>query len=105
MAKAIDLILEKEFQCEADTDEIKTTWLLRSLTGSEWLKCTANGFVDIDLILEYGICGWRDFPDANGNEVPYSRINIGRIDPVYLQEIYIELQRMASMGEEERKNS
>jgi len=105
MAKAIELLIGKEHQSDVDTDELKTTWILRTLTGIEFMRCTAHGFVDHEMIIELGLTGWKDFPDAEGNEIEFSSKNIGRIPPLILQDISFEIQTMSQLGEEERKNS
>jgi len=105
MAKAIELLIGKEYQADADTDELKTTWILRTLTGIEFMRCTAHGYVDHEMIIGLGLTGWQDFPDSEGKEINYSVENIGRIPPLILQEISFEIQTMSQLGESERKNS
>ena len=104
MAKAIELVVGKEFIAEHDTDDEKTTWSLRTLTGIEFMRCTAHGFVDHEMIISLGLIGWKDFPDEAGNEIEYSSANIGRIPPLILQDISFEIQTMSQLGEKERKN-
>ena len=105
MAKAIELVVGKDFVSKNDTDDEKTTWILRTLTGIEFMRCTAHGFVDHEMIIELGLTGWKDFPDAEGNEIEFSTENTGRIPPLILQDISFEIQTMSQLGESERKNS
>jgi len=105
MAKAVDLVIDKEYISENDTDEKKTTWIIRTLTGLEFMKCTAGGYVDHEMIIDLGLTGWKDFPDNEGVEIEYSIENIGRIPPLLLQDISFEIQMLSSLGESERKNS
>lgn len=104
MAKAIDILIDQEFVSEQDDDEVKTTWLLRSLTALEFLRCTSRGYVDHDMILEYGITGWRDFKDGNGEDIPFSKVAINRIPPMILQDISFKIQEISTLSEGERKN-
>ena len=106
MAKALHLVTDKEFQSEKDEDDKKTTWLLRTLTGLEFLRCTSSGYVDHEMIIALGLVGWRDFPDEeSGKEIEFSVVNIGLISPLLLQDISFEIQTMSQLGAEERKNS
>lgn len=105
MAKAIDILVDQEFQSEKDTDEIKTTFMLRSLTGLEFLSCTSGGYVDHPRILELGITGWRDFNNSDGSPIEFSRHNIGRIPALILQDLSFRIQTISSMKDDERKNS
>lgn len=105
MAKAIEMVRDKEFISEQDTDGSQTTWLLRTLSGLEFIRATGGGYVDHDYILTTGITGWKDFPDDSGKEVEFSVANINLIPPLILQDISFELQEMSGLGESERKNS
>lgn len=104
MAKAIEILIGKEIVSEYDTDEVKTTWIIRSLSGFEFIEATKHGYVDHEYILTHGITGWKDFKDASGNPLEFSIENIARIPPVILQELSFAIQEMASIGESERKN-
>lgn len=105
MAKAIELVVGKEFKSDSDKDDLQTTWVLRTLTGVEFMRCTSGGFVDHEMIINLGLTGWKDFPDSDGKEIEFSIENIGRIPPLILQDISFEIQTMSSLGGEERKNS
>ena len=105
MAKAIDMIVDSEFVSEYDDDEVKTTWILRTLSGIEFLKCTSKGYVDHEMIIDLGLTGWRDFKDSNGHDIQFSQQDIIRIPPMILQDISFAIQNLATLGEDERKNS
>ena len=95
MAKAVNLVTDVPYQCEADTDEVKTTWMLRSLTGGEMMDITKQGFVDHNLILELGIVGWKDFYDHTGEkEIEFSKANIQLIPGLLFQELSFKIQEL-----------
>ena len=104
MAKALDVLIDQEFVSKLDEDETPTTWMLRSLTGVEYLECFSTGKCDHNMILSRGITGWKNFPDKDGNEIEFSIGNINRIPAPILQDISFEIQGMSSLNEEERKN-
>lgn len=104
MAKAIDLLVKKEYVSEADTDEEKTIWLLNTLSGLQFMQCTSNGFVDHEMIIRLGLSGWLNFHDFAGNEIEFSAENINRIPALILQDISFEIQGMSGLMGEERKN-
>ena len=106
MAKALSVINDYEFVSDLDKDEeIKTKWILRSLTGREFLRCVQNGIVDHELIINYGLIGWKDFPDEDGKDIEFNLANIDRIPSEYLAEISFKLQEMAQLQDDEIKNS
>ena len=105
MAKAIELVVGKEFKSDSDKDDLQTTWILRTLTGVEFMRCTSNGYVNHEMIINLGLTGWKDFPGVDCKEIEFSIENIGRIPPLILQDISFEIQTMSSLGGEERKNS
>jgi hypothetical protein len=105
MAKAINLVNDARFESDADTDEKKTTWILRTLTGVEFIRATANGYVDHEMILNAGIVGWENFVNEDGTDIEFSIKNVGRIPPTILQDISFEIQAMSGLAEKERKNS
>ena len=105
MAKALHLVTDREYISKADDDENKTTFILRSLTGLEFIDCTSGGFVDIKMILRLGLTGWRDFPDeVTGEEIEFSVENFKYVPPLLIQDISFEIQAMSQLGAEERKN-
>ncbi len=105
MAKAINVVIDQEYQSDKDDDELKSTWMLRSLSGLEFLECTSRGYVDHDMILQKGLTGWKDFMDGEGNQIVFTRSHIGRIPPIILQDISFEIQKISTLTENERKNS
>lgn len=105
MAKAIDIITDQVYISEIDEDEIKTEWLIRSMTAHEFMKCTSKGFVDHKMITEIGITGWTNFHDGKGNQIEFSVANIARIHPMMLQELSYKIQSISTLSGEERKNS
>lgn len=105
MAKAIELVVDKEFVSKHDNDEIKTTWIIRTLTGIEFMRCTASGYVDYEMTIMLGLVGWKDFNNEDGSPIEFSKENIGRIPPLILQDISFQIQSLSSMGDDERKNS
>lgn len=105
MAKAIDILIDQEFISDLDTDENKTTWMIRSLSGLEFLSCVNANGVDHQRVLELGLTGWKDFPDVDGSEIEFSKPNIGKIPAVFLQDISFKIQEISSMSEAEAKNS
>jgi len=105
MAKAIDILLDQEFQAEQDNDEVKTTWILRTLSGLEFLSCTTGGYVDHDRFITLGLTGWKDFFSSDGEQIEFSKKDIARIPAPILQEISYKVQEISSLSEDERKNS
>lgn len=105
MTKAIDILIDKEFISKIDKDEIPTTWILRSMTGIEFLEVTAMGRVDHEKILNWCLTGWKKFIGSDGKEIEFSRENINRVPPIILQDISLEIQEMSAVSEKERKNS
>jgi hypothetical protein len=104
MAKAIDLLVDQEFQSEYDSDDVKTTFMLKSLSGMEYLECTSKGFVDYEKIIKIGLTGWKNFPDNEGVEIPFDVENMSRIPPMILQDISFQILNISSNSEDERKN-
>ena len=106
MAKALNTVINQEFISEHDDEEeVKTTWILRSLTGLEFLECCSAGFVDHEKIINYGLVGWKDFMGADGNPIEFHRADIQRIPATYLQDISFKIQTISTVSEEETKNS
>ena len=105
MAKAIDILIDQDFVSDLDTDESKTTWVLRTLSGLEFLSCITAAGVDHQKVIELGLTGWRDFNNADNSAIEFSKPNIGRISAEILQDISYEIQAMSSVSEEEAKNS
>jgi len=105
MAKALNVLIDQEYKSDKDDDELQTTWMLRSLSGLEFLECTSRGFVDHDLILSKGLTGWNDFLDLDGNQIKFSASYIGRVPPIILQDLSFEIQKISTLTENERKNS
>lgn len=106
MAKALNIVINQEFISDQDKDEeIKTTWILRSLTGLEFLRCCSSGYVDHDMIIELGLVGWKKFLDGEGKDIEFHVNMIPKIPPLYLQDISAEIQRISIITEDERKNS
>ena len=105
MAKAIDILIDQDFVSDLDTDENKTTWIIRTLSGLEFLSCVNAAGVDHQKVLELGLTGWKDFPDADGSEIEFSKPNIGRISAELLQDISFKIQGISSLSEEDAKNS
>ena len=105
MAKAIELVVGKEFFSKHDTDDKKTTWILRTLSGIEFMRCTQSGFVDTEMVINLGLTGWKDFPDKGGNEIEFSVKNFKYIPAFIAQDIYSELEKISLLSGEERKNS
>lgn len=105
MAKAIDIVGEVEYISPKDTDEEKTTWILRSLTGFEFMECTTDYDTMYTKFVKRGLIGWKNFKDSKGEEIPFSVENMGRIMPIILQDISFKIQDISVLSEEETKNS
>lgn len=105
MAKAIDILIDQDFISDLDTDEKKTTWVIRTLSGLEFLSCVNTTGVDHQKVIELGLTGWRDFNNADGSAIEFSKPNIGRIPAEILQDISFKIQNSSSVSEEEAKNS
>lgn len=104
MAKAIDLVADVEFQSPRDDDDVKTTWILRSLTSFEFMRCTTRPDEMYERFVELGLIGWKDFNDCHGNPIEFSVENMDRIPPIVLQDISFEIQKLSVLTEDERKN-
>jgi len=105
MARAVEMVVGKEFVSEYDTDKKKTTWLLRTLTGGEYMRCTRQGYVDDALIVEFGLTGWNDWIDDDNKPIEFSVAQIARIPPLIFQDISFAIQSLSTVSDEERKNS
>ena len=104
MAKALALVADYEYQSDKDPDEVKTTWILRSLTSFEFMQCCGNGVVDDAMFVRTGLVGWRDFVDAAGEEIEFSVENMGRIPPLIVQDLSFKIQNISVLSEDDRKN-
>lgn len=104
MAKALKVFSEYEYVSPLDEDETPTTWILRSLDAIEFQSTVESGDIKWEQYALLGITGWRNFPDSDGNEIEYSKENIGRIPPAILQDLEIKIQALSVMTEDEQKN-
>lgn len=105
MAKAVELIVDQNYVSDFDKDETKTTWTLRALTCFEYMDATKEGFVNHGAIVGYGLTGWKDFPDENGDQIEFSVENMKYIPPLIAQDLSLAIQNIAALSEDERKNS
>jgi len=106
MATAIEVISEQEFVSELDEKEDNPTrWKIKRLDGVQYIEVCRAGAVDYNLAIMYGLVGWENFNDFDGNPVKYSAANIKRIPPLYLQDIGFEIMLKSELKGDARKNS
>lgn len=104
MTKALKIVSQYDFTAPSDDSDDKTVWKLRGLNGLEWIECTQTGKTDVVKVITKGIAGWSNFKDDEGNEIPYSIGNMGRIPPDILIDIYLSVNQSTTIGDQERKN-
>ena len=91
MAKALQKLSPYWFELPTDEDEQKTRWYIKPLDGEELTDIMMNvsyaGFDkkgkpmiqtnarSVALSLRYGVIGWENFRDEEGNEVEFSELN------------------------------
>jgi len=109
-------ITEMDYIIEDDREsESPTVFKIRPLDGQQYMgvMAEANMTSDGDMTfsestmkktLRYGLTGWNNFPDADGKDVKFSRVNFGRIPVEGLTELFSEIIRVSSMSEDETKN-
>lgn len=104
MATARQLIADQEFVSKEDHDEVKTTWVIRSMSAFEWVTATNSGKVDWNYMVSTCLTGWTNFRDESGSNIEFSANSMGMIPPLIFQDIATEIMRISSMTEDERKN-
>lgn len=101
-----------EFEHRIPGDETGTVFLLRPLSGVEQFevvemevgrgsKTEANRSV-----LKYGLCGWSNFKDQDGQDVPFSGFmadNLQRLTIAQFVELAREIQERTKLNEQEKK--
>lgn len=105
MAKAIEIVTGVEFQSPLDDDEVKTTWILKSLSNSDFLDCVKLGEVDHVGFVHKGLTGWKNFVTESGEEIEFCEDMISQIPPTILLDVSLKIQAISSLNENERKNS
>jgi len=111
MVQALEVISEFDFVCDVDKDDDgnnkadATIWKLRALTGMEWVRCSSTGRVNHELVVNIGLVGWSNFLDKDGKPIEYCLANMSRIPSGVLVDIFLKIDQVSTLGEEERKNS
>lgn len=55
--------------------------------------------------LDYGLTGWRGVVDGEGQEVPFTRANVNRLDATTLSSLASEIISRSNLTGEQEKNS
>lgn len=112
MIHAIPQLLTIDYIPKDDRDsEQPTKFKLQPLSGTQFMEVlceidaeghyTAKGLL---LALKYGLCGWDNFCESNGGAIPFAPVNFGKIPPMIVHEVALEIINRSSLGEKERKN-
>lgn len=110
-----------EYVLEADrNEEAPPTFKLRGLNGIEFMEVMADAKSDetgnrVDLTpqglrtaIRYGLLGWQNFNDAEGNRVRFfgdMNKNLARLRLTQLTELAGQIIEASDIGEDDAKNS
>jgi len=89
---------------------------LKPLSGLEYMEVMSEMFQAEDgsirmpgsalrLAISYGLKGWKNFFDETGEDVPFSKPNVGRLPATVLSDLANKIISISELGVAERKNS
>ena len=90
-------------------------WLLKPLTGLEFLQVQAGATVSADGYfiyngqsirdaLRFGIQGWKGVVDEKGDPINYNHFMLDKVPQKHLNEVFNEIINRAFVSENEQKN-
>lgn len=113
---AISKLIAEDYIPQSDIDsDNPTKFRLRPLNGMQYMEVMSELIRNDDgqlrisgkgmkMALQYGLIGWSNFRDEDGNELKFNILNVEKIPPVILSELASEIISRSEIGEEERKN-
>ena len=91
----------------------QTAWHLKPMDGMEYMEVMSisqvvDGFIDftpdaVRLVIKYGLIGWRNFKDENGNDLVFNTANVRLIDSNHLTEIAQQIILRSSLSAAQKK--
>lgn len=95
--------------------DLPATFRLRPLTGPQYLEMISEMVRDSEgqtrlsgrglrRVIEWGLVGWSNILDENGQPFKFSQQNVALIPPLVLSEIASEIINRSEIGEEQEKN-
>lgn len=111
----VDSLTRAEFVLPSQKDEANpATFELQPLSGvrameaMSYLEILPNGDAIIrgeglGLIIRYGLKGWKNVLDENGEDLPFNPVNVDCLGAVYLNAIANHLVSISNFGGREKK--
>ncbi len=88
-------------------DVIPTQFQIRPLTGLEYMEVVETpGMASLKKAFRYGLQGWRNLKDENGNDIEFDQVTAGSILPArWIIAIGRRVVKISSFDGEKVKNS
>lgn len=106
--------LEPEwFEPKQPGDDEKTAFLLKPLTGVEYMQVFMHMLADDEGVglsergvtnaIKFGLIGWRNFNNASGEAIPFSRANFDFINGMVLIAIAEKILEISEPSNNQKK--
>lgn len=114
--KALTGLVAEWYTPDDERDEaIQSQFKLQPLNGMQYIEIMSHGealesgnflvnHIGRQLLLKYGLVGWKNVEQVNGDPLPFSRNNIEMLPAAILAELGNEILTVSSLVEAERKN-